>query len=58
MVKNTSEVVNSRKQVKILVGLTPSAKQAEFPLTGKLVITCDGDDRKEIKWVYYLQSNK
>lgn len=55
-VKNATEVLKSKKQTKIVVSLNLEAKKMDYPLTGKLTITCAEDERKDIKWVFYLQS--
>lgn len=57
-VKNSSELLKSKKNAKIIVGLQPQGKSCEYPLTGKLTITCQEEERKNVVWVYYLQSDQ
>ncbi|XP_074027129.1 hydrocephalus-inducing protein homolog isoform X2 [Leptinotarsa decemlineata] len=61
VLKSTSDVIKARKYSKIIVSL-PSTKQLEgyskCPITGRLVVTCEDEDLKFIKWIFYIQSDR
>lgn len=61
--RDESQTIKPRKSIKITVGLddvTIPEEDTYYSVTGKLTVTCDSEDdnRKDIKWIFYVQSTK
>ncbi|KAJ9590003.1 hypothetical protein L9F63_016866 [Diploptera punctata] len=54
VLKSKTETIKSRKECKIEVYL-PELQQLNFPITGKLLITCNDPQYSHFSWIYYLK---
>ncbi|XP_049961272.1 hydrocephalus-inducing protein-like [Schistocerca serialis cubense] len=55
-VKKTADTVQPKKELAIKVTLAAAGKKTmTFPIYGKLVVSCDDMEMKNIQWTYFLK---